>query len=465
MPHKTINTILTAVLTPASWGYQAATWLRNKLFDIGILKEKQFDIPVVSVGNITVGGTGKTPIVEFILRHLSSRYRIAVLSRGYKRKTSGYILANRYSTPADIGDEPLQIYRKFNGRVVVAVCEKRRDGISRLQSDFPDLDLIVLDDAFQHRYVKPKVSVLLTDYNRPFFSDKILPLGRLRESPLQAHRADMVVVTKCPADLSPLNKRLLRKNLELMKYQSLFFSTSVHTDILPVFAEEAKYQVSLDDLGQADSVLLLTGVANPRGFIRYFRRFPFRVKVDHYPDHHDFTRDDIAEIAARFKKLSGARKIIVTTEKDAMRLQHSPYVPYGLKSFIFYLPMEMKMLDSPDGDFIEALCDAIEGRSRISSFIDAEQAEASSAYEKISAEDGRDGYIASHADEEMSMRSEDVLPHETDALTDESDVAEISVGDKDGTDAEEQRLTEYNNNARGNVVFDADEDVDDRELI
>lgn len=386
-PNKTANQILTAVLTPLSWGYGAVTWIRNKMFDSGLLKEQEFDIPVVCVGNITVGGTGKTPHVEYILRNLSSRYKIAVLSRGYKRKTKGFVLANRNSSPRDIGDEPLQIFRKFGGRVKVAVCESRRLGIKNLQESFPELDLIVLDDAFQHRYVKPKVSILLTDYNRPFYTDRILPLGRLRESAHQVNRADMVVVTKCPRDLSPINTRIIRKDLNLMKFQSLFFSTFDHTAILPVFPEEAKYTASLDSLSSSDSVMLVTGVANPRGFIRYFRKFPFRVKVDHYPDHHDFTRKDISEMVSRFEKLQGSRKIIVTTEKDAVRLQHNPYIPYNIKSYIFYLPVEVKMLESPSGNFIEALTDAIEGRTRMTSFINAEQAEASSAYERILSEE------------------------------------------------------------------------------
>lgn len=388
-PNKTINNLLTAVLTPLSWGYGALTWMRNKMFDVGlILKEKEYDIPVVGVGNLAVGGTGKTPHVEYILRNLSGRYRIAVLSRGYKRKTKGFILANSHSSPSDIGDEPLQIYRKFGGRVQVAVCESRRKGIEKLCAIFPNLDLIVLDDSFQHRYVKPKVSILLTDYNHPFYSDKMLPLGRLRESAFQANRADMVIVSKCPADISPIDIRIIRKKLNLMKFQGLFFSTYSHTDVLPVFKEEARYQVSIDSLTQGDSVLLLTGVANPRGFIRYFKHFPFKVKVDHYPDHHDFSRKDIHEIEERFEKLNGARKIIITTEKDAVRLLHNPYFPHTLKPYIFYLPVEVRMLEGPSGDFIDSLVNAIEGRSQISSFIDEEQAKATSAYERIVSEEG-----------------------------------------------------------------------------
>ncbi len=212
--------LLTYVLTPLSWIYGACVYLRNKMFDANILKQKEFDIPVVSVGNITVGGTGKTPRVEYIVSRLSGSFNIGVLSRGYKRKTRGFIMANSKSSRNSIGDEPYQIWHKFGGVVKVAVCEKRTEGIRELSRLHPELDLIVLDDAFQHRYVKPKVSILLIDYNRPVFTDKLLPLGRLRESIHAVGRADMVIVTKCPDDIQPLNYRIMSNNLELMAFRN-----------------------------------------------------------------------------------------------------------------------------------------------------------------------------------------------------------------------------------------------------
>lgn len=352
---------MTYVLTPMSWIYGGVTWLRNKLFDIGVLKEESFGVPVVSVGNITVGGTGKTPHVEYIVNNLAASYNIAVLSRGYKRRTRGFILANSKSTPELIGDEPYQIFQKYGMKVQVAVCESRRKGIRELMKVFPEIQLIVLDDAFQHRYVKPKVSVLLMDYNRPFYKDRILPLGRLRESVHQVNRADMVIVTKCPETLMPLDYRLVSKELDLMKFQKLFFSRYEYGGLMPVFADDAPYHASLSSLTSNDTVLLVTGIAHPRYFVRYFRNYPFKVKVDHFSDHHDFTRNDLDRLFNKFKSLSGERKVIVTTEKDAVRLVHNPYYPRELKPFTFYLPIAVKMVNGlDDRDFITELRNSID---------------------------------------------------------------------------------------------------------
>lgn len=358
---NTKDTILTYLLTPLSWIYGGVTSFRNFLFDKKILKEEKFDVPIVSVGNLTVGGTGKTPHVEYIVGMLAMKYNIAVLSRGYKRKTSGFIIANSKSTPDIVGDEPLQIYQKFGMRVKVAVCENRRKGIRELMRIYPDIQLIILDDAFQHRYVKPKVSVLLMDYNRPIYNDKLLPLGRLRENAHQTNRADMVVVTKCPENLQPINYRIVKKYLDLMPYQKLFFSKYQYGGLLPVFPDEAPYQASLADFTSEDTVMLLSGIAHPRYFVRHFRNYPFKVKVSHFPDHHDFSRKDIAAIFAKFKSLKGKRKIIVTTEKDAVRLSHNPYFPRELMPYTFYLPVGVKMVEALDeDDFITELIKMIE---------------------------------------------------------------------------------------------------------
>lgn len=357
----TKDKIMVYLLTPLSWAYGFVTRVRNWLFDNGIiLKEQEYDIPVVGVGNITVGGTGKTPHVEYIISNLASSMKIAVLSRGYKRKTKGFVLANSKSTPDLIGDEPFQIYQKFGMSVEVAVCEDRRKGIEELLRLFPDLELIVLDDSFQHRWVKPRVSILLMDYHRPFSKDHLLPLGRLRESSMAVNRADMVVVTKCPDDLQPINFRIAHKELDLMKFQKLYFSRFEYGQLRPVFADEAPYRASLAQLTGNDGVLLLTGIANPRYFVRHFRSYPFKVRVDHFPDHHDFTREDVKEISERFKALPGERKIIVTTEKDAVRLMYNPYFPKSLKPFIFYLPVTVRMINGlDDHNLIEDLREAI----------------------------------------------------------------------------------------------------------
>ena len=361
MREDTARKMMTYLLKPLSWLYGGITGLRNWMFDHDILPQEEFDVPVVSVGNMTVGGTGKTPHVEYILSMLSVEYNIAVLSRGYKRKTKGFILANVHSTPDSIGDEPLQIYRKYGMNVKVAVCESRRKGIKELLRQFPELQLIVLDDGFQHRYVKPKVSILLMDFARPIYDDHLLPLGRLRESAHQVGRADMVIVTKCPEELPPLEYRLVTKKLDLMSFQQLYFSRFSYGQLTPVFPDDEPYNVSLSGLSEKDGVFLVTGIANPRTFVRYFKNYRFKVKVAHFSDHRDFSRDDIQLIKDRFRTLTGERKIIVTTEKDAVRLMYNPYFPSELKKLIYYLPVTVKMEPGIDeGDFIGDLRKGIE---------------------------------------------------------------------------------------------------------
>lgn len=333
-------------------------WVRNKLFDLGILPQVEYDIPIVGVGNLTVGGTGKTPHTEFIVSRLSGSYKLAVLSRGYKRKTRGFIVANSKSTPDSIGDEPWQIYNKFGMMAKVAVCESRRKGISELLKIYPDLELIVLDDSFQHRWVKPKISILLMEYGRPVYRDKLLPLGRLRESAHEINRADMVIVTKCPETLSPIDYRIVTKELDLMKFQRLYFSRYVYDSLKPVFKDEAKFSVNLSSFTERDSIFLLTGIAHPRYFVRHFKQYACRKKVEHFPDHHDFTRKDILRIAEKFNKMKGERKIIITTEKDAVRLVHNPYFPTELKPYVFYQPITVDMVagtSDNDNDLIRDL--------------------------------------------------------------------------------------------------------------
>lgn len=355
--------ILTGILTPMSWIYGGAVYVRNKLFDFHILPSQRFDVPVISVGNITVGGTGKTPHVEWIIENLADEFNIAVLSRGYKRKTSGFVLATPHSTPSTIGDEPYQIYRKFGGVAKVAVCESRRKGIKKLCEIYPDIDLILLDDALQHRYVDPKVSILLMDWSRPVYRDHLLPLGRLRESSAAMNRADFVIVTKVPRGVKPVDLMLVKKELELMAYQQLLFTRFYYNPPVPVFAESAKYSLSLERLTHDDMVMLLTGIANPRGLVRYLINYDFRVRVEHYPDHHNFTRRDLERLAKTFKEMNGARKVILTTEKDAVRLAENPYFPEFLKPFVYYLPVSVESVgESKAEDVKEKLISAILSR-------------------------------------------------------------------------------------------------------
>ena len=344
-----VDKILPYLLRPLSWIYGSAVWVRNKLFDAGVLPVVEYDVPVIGVGNITVGGTGKTPHTEYLVNRFCGTYRVAVLSRGYKRKTKGFIIANSKSTPETIGDEPWQIFNKFGMRAKVAVCESRRKGISELLKLYPDLELIILDDSFQHRWVKPKISILLMEYDRMINKDHLLPLGRLRESAHEVTRADKVIVTKCPESISPIELRIVTKELDLLKYQKIYFSRYCYEGLKPVFPDEAKFSASLFSLGENDSALLLTGIAHPRYFVRHFKGYPFNKKVLHFSDHHDFTRHDILDIEQKFRSMKGERKLIITTEKDAVRLVFNPYFPQELKPFIFYQPISVKMIEGPYG--------------------------------------------------------------------------------------------------------------------
>lgn len=342
------------ILTPLSYIYGAVTFVRNKMFDARLLKSQKFDIPVISIGNLAVGGTGKTPHTEYIVERLFRMYNVGVISRGYKRKTKGFVLANDRSTPYDIGDEPYQIYQKYGERINVAVCEKRTKGISELLKINPEINLIILDDAFQHRYVKPSLSILLTEYSSPLFEDRLLPLGRLRESIQAVNRAEIVVVTKCPDDIKPVNFRLFKKNLNLFPYQKLFFSKFSYGSLVPVFSAESTYVPLLEILTAKDTILTITGIANPKPLVRYLKKFNAKAKVMHFSDHHNFTREDVADIENAYDNLNGRYKIILTTEKDAVRLANNPYFPHRLKQHIFYQPIEVEFLQYED-DFDDTL--------------------------------------------------------------------------------------------------------------
>lgn len=349
------------ILLPLSKLYSFGVGVRNLMFKWHILKQREFDIPVIVVGNIAVGGTGKTPHTEYVINLLKNHYHIGVLSRGYKRKTKGFVLATSRSTPNDIGDEPYQIYQKFGREVSVAVCENRCEGIDELRKIDPQINMIVLDDAFQHRYVKPTVSIVLTEFNRPIFMDSILPLGRLREPASAIYRADIVVITKCPEQLKPLEYRIFKTKLKLYPYQKLMFSRYRYPGLKPLFPEETRVSPNLSWMSAEDAILVVSGIDNPRPFVRYLKSYEPVVKVKVFPDHHNFTRKDIEVIENRFDELEGANKYIITTEKDAVRLMNNPYYPHRLKAVTFYQPIEVEFdkgnLESSDfrGDLLKLI--------------------------------------------------------------------------------------------------------------
>ena len=347
-------------LLPFSWIYGSIVRFRNWLFDMGLKKSKSFSIPIISVGNITVGGSGKTPHVEYLIRLLHDKAKIAVLSRGYKRKSHGYILANESTTMPEIGDEPFQMHEKFSD-IYVAVDAKRARGIENLQNDeaSKDVDVVLLDDAFQHRYVKPGINILLVDYHRLIIYDKMLPAGRLREPLSGKNRADIVIITKCPKDLKPMEFRVLTKAMDLYPFQKLYFTSIDYDTPKGVFEEK---QIELDKL-QDYHVLLLTGIASPKQMEHDLKPMTKDITNLSFGDHHSFKGKDIDRINDAFESMPEPR-IIITTEKDAVRLRETDGLYEKVKSNMYELPIKVSfMLDQQD-NFNEKIISYVRKNSR-----------------------------------------------------------------------------------------------------
>ena len=347
----TLKNILFPVLWLLSLIYGSVLWLRNRLFDIGWLTGKKYALPVISIGNITVGGTGKTPMTEYVINLLKDRYSIAVLSRGYKRKTRGFVLAGSESTAGDIGDEPLQILSKFPG-VTVAVAEKRTEGIEKLLH-IKNPDVIVLDDAFQHRYVKPGLSVLLIDYNRPLWEDYPFPAGRLREPASGKKRADIIVVSKCPNVMTTEEKERMIKKIEPRNGQQVFFT-------LVSYSSPVNYAGRVEEFDKNTKVLALAGIAGPEMF---FDHISEKYRLDGkliFPDHHSFSISDCRDIERAFNDLGKEKKAVVCTEKDFMRLKDSEYLSAEIKTQIWYIPIKVTFLFDEEKKFNQLIYSYVE---------------------------------------------------------------------------------------------------------
>ena len=349
-------------LIPLSWLYGIGVGFRNQLFNIGLLKQHDYDIPIISVGNITVGGAGKTPHVEYLIRLLKDKVKVAVLSRGYKRKTHGYVLANDSSTVTDIGDEPYQMKQKYQD-VHIAVDKKRVDGIAHITGDAEtnDTDVILLDDAFQHRYVKPGINILLVDYHRLIIYDKLLPAGRLREPQSGKNRADIVIITKCPKDLKPMEFRVLTKAMNLYPYQSLYFTTIEYESLTPLFAKE-KSTIEKEVL-EDKHVMLITGIASPKQIIIDLKPHVKEMTTLAFSDHHQFKSKDIMKINETFNAIKG-EKIIVTTEKDATRLEQLEGLSEEVKQNLYVLPIKVKFMINQEEEFNDKIIDYVRKNSR-----------------------------------------------------------------------------------------------------
>ena len=348
-------------LLPLSWIYGLGVGIRNRLFDMGILKSRDFKVPVISVGNITVGGSGKTPHVEYLVRLLRDKNKVAVLSRGYKRKSRGYVLADKDATARMIGDESYQMKKKFPD-VYVAVDKNRCHGIERLTEDenTKDTDVILLDDAYQHRYVKPGVNILLVDYHRLIIYDKLLPAGRLREPKQGKNRADIVIVTKCPRNLKPMEFRVLTRAMDLYPYQKLFFTTLKYNKLKPLYFGEDR---PVSDIQPEENILLLTGIASPKQMIIDLEPYTKNITPLTYPDHHQFKRKDIERINELFAAMPEP-KMVITTEKDNARLFGVEGLSDEVRQHIYMLPVEIEFMLEQQEEFNEKIIGYVRKNSR-----------------------------------------------------------------------------------------------------
>lgn len=343
------QTLVKILLAPFSLLYGVGISLRNFLYQKELLKGIRFDIPVISVGNLSIGGAGKTPHIEYLIRLLQPYIYVSTLSRGYKRSTKGFLLARPHHNAKSIGDEPLQFVRKFPG-VVVAVAENRSFAVPQMMMAAPHLQAILLDDAFQHRSIEAGLNILLTQYNLPFTQDYLLPSGRLREWRSAYHRADVIIVTKCPEQVSEEEKTKLRREINLLAHQRLFFSKYVYEN--PYYIFNANQRLELDD--KLD-VFLICAIAGTDYLLKYLEPQVDSVTVLEYEDHHYFSENDMDQLKSSFERIKSERKIIITTEKDAMRLElHRNFIVQH-RLPIFVLPIRVEFLFDEGKEFNEGI--------------------------------------------------------------------------------------------------------------
>ncbi len=331
------------LLAPLMPFYGLIVAIRNRLYDYNILASTEFRLPIISVGNITVGGTGKTPHVEYLISLLDGGFNVATLSRGYKRKTRNFLLATPESTSGEIGDEPKQIKQKFPD-INVAVDTNRVRGVKKLMADFKELNVIILDDAFQHRSIKPGLSILLIDYNRPLSHDHLLPMGNLRENASEKRRAHIIILTKCPQKLKPIERRLVVKDLNPYPYQTLYFTTLIYGEFFPVFEEITPRLTKSECKKEKYRLHMVTGIVNSRPLKKHLRGISPKITETRFPDHHHYSCRDMNAIESAFDKIDCDKKIIITTEKDAMRFRSLKGINEKLKKICITFPSVLNFL-------------------------------------------------------------------------------------------------------------------------
>lgn len=342
-------------LFPLSLAYEGVLRFRNYLYDSEFFGSTEFDLPIISVGNLAFGGTGKTPHTEYLIRLLQTEFHPAVLSRGYGRKTSGYQVGNAQATPWTLGDEPFQMLKKFPG-VPVAAAENRVLGIPNLLMDAPDTDVILLDDAFQHRAVKAGLNILLTEYHRLYSDDALFPSGYLREYKSASHRADVIVVTKCPPNLSVDQRQTVIQKLKSDQRQQVFFSWLEYGEPVPYFQTHS--------FGKPRQLIGLAGIANPELFINHLKSISPLVEFRRFPDHHNFKRSEIEHLLNGFDTVETPEKAIVTTEKDFQKLALSPFSDLLKEYPFFYIPIEVTFEASEKERFNQMIHEYVRTGSR-----------------------------------------------------------------------------------------------------
>jgi tetraacyldisaccharide 4'-kinase len=351
-------------LYPFSLLYGLITGLRNFLFSAEIIKSHEFSVPIICVGNIAAGGTGKTPHTEYLIELLQKSFRVAVLSRGYKRKSSGFIIADSSSTVSDIGDEPLQVYRKFPG-ITLAVDRNRVHGVDEIMKNVPDTSVIILDDGYQHRRITPGLSILLTAFDNLLINDHMLPYGNLRESRYNMNRADIILITKSPEDISPIQRRLLVQDMNKKPYQNLYFTAVSYRDPVPLFENENKNDgpFSSEKINNK-GFLLVTGIANPGPLAEYLGKKAGEIIHLPFGDHHNFTTNDIARINDTYNALKAPNKYIITTEKDSVRLREFTNIAEPIRSACYYIPIGIWFLNDDKDEFDNLIVDYVRKNKR-----------------------------------------------------------------------------------------------------
>ena len=344
-------------LYPLALLYGFVIIVRNFMYDYGLLPTKLFDLPVISVGNLSAGGTGKTPHIEYLIRLLRPSFKVCTLSRGYGRKTTGFILADVMHNATQIGDEPRQFRQKFPD-IAVAVDEKRKRGIQLVLKQQPDTDVFLLDDAFQHRAVEAGLNIVLTDYHRLFTKDHILPVGYLREPRSGIRRANIIIVTKTPQVLSPIERRMITDSINPENRQHLFFTYISYGEPVALFPMYEGMH------GHPSSGLLFEGIANPYPLIDYLNRKLTHLECMHFPDHYQFKRKDLERVKENFSNIVGKNKVIYTTEKDAMRLGNHEFIECLSGLPVFYIPIQVHFHGNEQIEFNNLIIDYVRENKR-----------------------------------------------------------------------------------------------------